>query len=191
MSSGDSPERPIFVANVPAPVESIARRRSGCLASPWLRGGCVAASLGGGLLVLMSTVAAVGVIRQCTQQVVAPLARGAAQVMAASGPVQGTNFSDHLSDAIAQAMLLSWGIDRVQENRRRLEFVGQSLLEYERRHGRPPDSLDQLNLLQGDRCDVWDTPLEYRVVGSPKTWQIRSAGMNRRFEPQDPWLPER
>jgi hypothetical protein len=97
-------------------------------------------------------------------------------------------FADAFAQVFTELILQSWGIDRAAENARRLEWMAQGLREYERLHRRPPASLEELPISRDDLRDVFGTPIDYRVMGSPPHWEIRSAGLNRRFDDGDPWL---
>ena len=191
-TSGQSPDRPVFVPNAPDP-QPVNRRRSSCLGT-----GCIGTTLvavvgfvvavGIALLILREVISKflVPTVTQFTATVVA-----APQAIAALGSMNAQGMFKDLGPSIAEAMLLSWGIDRAAENARRLQYLADSLEEHERLHGHPPASLDQLTILAGDRTDVWGVAVEYRQVGSPPRWQIRSAGRDRQFDQGDPWLPER
>lgn len=192
MDDGTSPDRPTFAAGVPeAKVVSTSHTRLaiGCGAGVALLFGvfvvAVLAFLGSAWFMARQAVSSMAQ----AGQVVTSMAQ-AAGTTAAAAPLAGRMF-EGLGAAVGEAILLSWGIDRAAENARRLEYVAQSLREYEQRHGLPPASLSELTLLQGDREDVWGVALEYRVSGAPPQWQIRSAGRDRRFDVDDPWLPER
>lgn len=182
MDDGTSPDRPTFAAGVPeAKVVSTSHTRLaiGC-------GAGVAFLFG---VFVVAVLAFLGSAWFMARQAVSSMAQ-AAGTTAAAAPLAGRMF-EGLGAAVGEAILLSWGIDRAAENARRLEYVAQSLREYQQRHGLPPASLSELTLLQGDREDVWGVALEYRVSGVPPQWQIRSAGRDRRFDVDDPWLPER
>ncbi len=189
MSSGDSPERPIFVANVPAPAEAEVRGKPGCLSVR----GCLTSVAFAMVIGIAVTLAVAGARRQTAQKLVQS-AQQVSQVVSQPSPSMTVGFSGKLmqglDSAVGNAILLSWGIDRMAENGRRLDFVGQSLVEHQRLHGRPPASLSELPLLHGDLLDVWGKPLEYKVEGSPPRWRLRSAGMDRTFDAHDPWLTE-
>lgn len=178
MSEGDSPERPIFVANSGPPAGARPAKGSAV--------GCLGLGCGGGAAMIMVAVGVAAItiasaVRQCSTQV------GSTVNQIVTGlVVPNMNFNFDF-DGLARM----WGVDVAAENIRRLEYVAQSLEEYEKIHGRPPAALTELTLLAGDREDVWGVQLEYRVVGSPPKWQIRSAGRDRQFDPNDPWLPAR
>lgn len=74
------------------------------------------------------------------------------------------------------------------ENARKLEWVAQSLREYQALHGRPPNELAALRGASKDLQDAYGHALEYRVTGSPPRWEIRSAGEDGRFDDRDPWV---
>ena len=73
-------------------------------------------------------------------------------------------------------------------NGRRLAWLAQCLREYQSVNQAPPTDLAKLNVWRDNLRDVFGTPIEYRVVGSPARWEIRSAGANRQFDERDPWV---
>jgi hypothetical protein len=109
---------------------------------------------------------------------------------AGSYPSQSASrvFAVALAESFEDLILLSWGFDRAAENARRLEWMAQSIREHVRVHGQPPADLAELRISRDDLLDVFGTPIEYRVVGSPPEWEIRSAGRDRVFDGGDPWL---
>ncbi len=189
---GKSPDQPLFVPNAPdAGPER--RRRSSCL-SP----GCIGTTAVAVVGFVAALWMAMYMIGQITQRVLVPTMTqamttvvGAPRALLPNGSFSMDGMFKDLGPSIADAMLLSWGIDRAAENARRLQYVADALDEYERLHGHPPASLHELNILAGDRSDIWGVPLEYRLVGSPPAWQIRSAGRDRTLDQADPWLPAR
>ena len=74
------------------------------------------------------------------------------------------------------------------QNGRRLAWLAQSLREYQAQRGAPPANLTMLNVWRDNLLDVFGTPIEYRVAGTPARWEIRSAGADRRFDDRDAWI---
>lgn len=95
-------------------------------------------------------------------------------------------FAQAFQNLFAIEILLSWGTDRAAENARRLEWIAQSLREYQQVHGHPPASLSDLRVSRSDLNDTFGRPVDYRVVGGQ--WEIRSAGRDGGFDANDPWL---
>lgn len=95
-------------------------------------------------------------------------------------------FANALRSLYTFEILISWGSDRAAENTRRLEWIAQSIREYQQVHGHPPASLSDLRVAPSDLSDVFGSPVDYRVVGGQ--WEIRSAGRDGNFDLNDPWL---
>lgn len=164
------PKDAIFVPSVPEPP----REPSGG------SGGCLHLALIAVLLLGLGVAAMVGAVQLIARHL-------------AGSTFLGPNFMQGFQinmfrNGVGAPFELMWGIDRAQENVRRLEWIAQSIREYQALRGAPPPDLSVLRISQGERLDAFGVPIEYRVTGQPPQWEIRSAGRDRTFDDQDPWF---
>ena len=57
-----------------------------------------------------------------------------------------------------------------------MDWIAQSIREYQAVHGVPPSELKMLRVWPRDLLDMYGVPVEYRISESPTRWGIRSTG---------------